>query len=257
MKLALFVLLFVVVWNPMSGTLVADEARSVNEAKRLMGEGAARLDRQDFSGALEMFKAAMDLVPNPKIDFGIGLALEGLNQNALAYEAFTRYLAGPQDDKVERWKEATQRQAALRERVVFLEVHSNTAPAHLDVNGRACGPLPLTSPVVLEPGSHTLTVRSSGRAWTQSVTGRAGERVVVRAEIVPLPQPPVAVSSSSHLLIADEPTTSAAPSGSRRVWLWAAAAFVVTGVVASAVVLSRQSEPQRVCATGLECIRAE
>ena len=242
-------------------TAVANPAQATSEAKRLMSAGAERLDKRDYKAALENFTAAMKLVPNAKIEFGIGLALEGLGESALAYEAFTRYLASPKDDKVERWQEATKRQTELRLRVVFLNVTADKQPATLSVNDKGTISLPLHNPVVLEPGVHKVRVDADGTSWTETINGTPGSTFVLKAHIT---SRPLAMPKAETSPLLGEPTLAArqsadaVPSGANgHFWIWSAAAVVVVGLVATAVVLSSSTRTERVCATGIECISAK
>lgn len=244
------------------GNVAAEPTHATSEAKRLMSAGAERLDKRDYKAALENFTAAMKLVPNAKIEFGVGLALEGLGENALAYEAFTRYLAGPKDDKVERWQEATKRQTELRLRLVFLNVTADKQPATLSVNDKGSISLPMGKPVVLEPGVHKVRVDADGTSWTETINGQPGSTYVLKAHIESrpvgyLPQAEAPPSFVEPSLTARQ-STEAVPTGSNgHIWMWSAAAVVVVGIVATAVVLSSSTKTERVCAMGIECISAK
>ena len=241
--------------------VAAEPTQGTSEAKRLMIAGAERLDKRDYKAALENFTAAMKLVPNAKIEFGIGLALEGLGENALAYEAFTRYLAGPKDDKAERWQGAIKRQTELRLRVVFLNVKADKQPATLSVNDKGTISLPLHNSVVLEPGIHKVRVDADGTSWTETINGQPGSTYVLKAHIT---SRQVAMPKAERSPLLGEPTLAArqsakaVPSNANgHVWIWSAAAVVVVGIVATAVVLSSSTKTERVCAMGIECISAK
>lgn len=259
MKLALVILTFLFGTPVGDGKELSPSTLAVSRAKQLMIDGGRSLELQDFGNALAKFNEAMTLVPNAKIEFGIGLAREGLGQHVLAYEAFTRYLSGP-DENRERQKEASKRQGELRNRVILLDVSSAVSDGLLAIDGGARVPLPLPRPVVLEPGEHKVIVKANGMEWTELIAGVAGESYVLapRSER----RPPIdqsslqiAVPASSDRtkqeFIKTEPVRS-----NHRIWLWTAAAALVA-ITTTAILLSSGSTTQRACSPDIECINAQ
>lgn len=239
------------------GVAMAQSTQDVSRAKKLMLDGGQYLELQEFAGALERFDEAMRLVPNSKIEFGIGLAREGLGQKGLAYEAFSRYLAGPDDENIERWRQASKHQAALRDQVVFVEVKLNNPHASLVVDGGPVMVLPLARPLVLEAGQHTIQVEAEGLIWKEAVPGVAGGKYVLTPNFQPKTPikdlSPSANGKDSFSDLSQTPTVTQ----NRSVWLWPAVGLVLAGVVATAILLSSGTSTQHACAPGIECINAK
>lgn len=236
---------------------MAQSTQDVSRAKKLMLDGGQYLELQEYAGALERFNEAMRLVPNSKIEFGIGLAHEGLGQHGLAYEAFSRYLAGPDDENIERWRQAAKRQANLRDQVVFVDVKLNNPRASLVVDGGPGPALPLVRPLVLEAGQHTIQVKVDGLEWKEVVPGVAGGKYVLTPHFKALtPVNKLSPSASSEDSLSELSQTPAVTQ-TRRTWLWPAVAIVFAGLVATAVLLSAGTSTQHACAPGIECINAK
>jgi hypothetical protein len=256
MKIIFLILASLIGLHLSEGVTMAQSTQDVSRAKKLMSEGGLYLELQEFEGALERFNDAMKLVPNSKIEFGIGLAREGLGQYGLAYEAFSRYLAGPDDENIERWRQAAKRQAELRDKVVLLEVKLNNPHASLVVDGGTAMPLPLVRPLVLEAGQHTLRVEADGLVWTEALAGVGGGKYVLTPRLTAHPvstdlAPPRNEDSSLEL------KQTPAVTQRRSIWLWPAVAVVVAGLAVTAVLLSAGTSTQYECAPGIECINAK
>jgi tetratricopeptide (TPR) repeat protein len=98
----------------------ADSSAAREEAKRLKDRGASALEQRDFAGALELFTRAYATYPSAKLRFNLGLAYDGLGQEAEALREFRGFLDGAPDAPMEARlfaaKRAVELERLLRER---------------------------------------------------------------------------------------------------------------------------------------------
>jgi hypothetical protein len=88
------------------------EAKARAEAKRLFQEGSERYDRADFSGAIEQFRHAYDVWPDPLMIFAMGQAQRLKGDCRAALECYSRFTREVEPSPVRR--EAEAHVAALR-----------------------------------------------------------------------------------------------------------------------------------------------
>ena len=197
---------------PTAGGAAPDKREA---ARAKLKEGAARMTEGDYAGALAAFEAAYALVPSPKIQFNIGAAYDALVRYAAAHDAFTRFLADPQDAPAETVAKARAHLAALDKKVARIAVTA-AAGSEVFVDGQPRGMTPLAAPIVVDSGAHAVTVRRGEARWSDDFTLGAGEeRPVVVAELaarppvvepgVPPPVPPAAMGTESGVVAVSPP----------------------------------------------------
>jgi tetratricopeptide (TPR) repeat protein len=155
--------------------------------------GSAYYQQGRYEEALREFEEAYRLSSEGRravLHYNIGLAHERLGHLTDAIDALRRYLEGsPNADDAEI---VTERMRTLQARLdstgIVLTVSEEGAGVVVD--GEARGTTPLTEPVRVTPGAHEVRVEKDGfHAVTIHVTVPAGERVTVRANLVPAAEP--------------------------------------------------------------------
>lgn len=240
----------------------AANAADKRHATALLKEGAKLLNSKDFAAALDKFQDAFRAVPNPKIQFNIGLALDGLDRPAEATRAYRKYLEGAPDEAAQPRSHARERLAALRARVTFLTVTTDLPGALVMVDGAEEGRVPLAEPVVLNPGPHQVVVQSpqGGAPWVRAIRGEPAGSVELYAKLseeappriappalVAAPAPAAPVAGLSETVPAPEPAPAPYRPLYTRGWVWGVAGGVVVAGVVAAVLLTRGGDTRFAC----------
>lgn len=156
-------------------------------AKKMLLEGAALVKRGDYEAALARFKAAYDLVPNPKIQYNLGIAYMGLERNAEAFEAFQTFLGDASEASTETITKARLYKESLLLKVCRLTVHSDVHGATITLDGRPRGTTPPAGEILLNAGTHSLVVAKDGvgTAFTKWFDATAGSALTIEANLLP------------------------------------------------------------------------
>jgi tetratricopeptide (TPR) repeat protein len=225
-----------------SGVAAAQPADPRAAALEQLKEGAERIDRSDYVGALAHFQEAHRLFPSPKIDFNIGLACQGLGRHAQALAAFQRFLDEANDATPEARAKAERNVATLEPLVAVVAVAFDRPGARVAVDGEQHGTTPLAHGVPLDPGEHELSVEHEGRRQAQRVRVVAGERRKLRFTTMATPAPPRAPAPESALTASAPAPLAAERPFYTKVWFWALAAAVVGGAAVATAAASRRTE---------------
>jgi tetratricopeptide (TPR) repeat protein len=232
---------------PTPGARAQDEAAKA-AARSLAQEGAGLFETGNFQGALDKFEQAYAQFPSPKLFFNMGLALRGLSRNVEALEAFERFLAEATDASGEHREQANTQAADLKSKLARITVDCNRPGAVVSIDGLKRGTIPLGRPLMVEPGSHRLTLTSDAGFTSSDFTAEAGQELsrIVTFELakapaesvvdVPKPQPEV-------LLPTQAPTPPPERDKiSRRTWYWIAGGAVLAATAATLIVLFTRSD---------------
>jgi len=170
-----------------------NESTRHEAAKALMRRGGELYAQGAYADALKSFRAAYELLPNPKIWFNVGQAALKLDDEVVAANAFSDFL----DHTLESADLVSQRRIA-REHLselgshlarVRVEVHPAAASVRFDghpLSGRA---------TFAAPGPHEISATADGFApEKQRLEVRAAELRSVPLQLQPLPSPPVATA---------------------------------------------------------------
>jgi hypothetical protein len=178
-----------------AGTVQAD-AKSEREARALFKEANRLLAEKDFVAALDMFRAAYNRWPNPKILLNIGTTLRSLGRDAEAADAYEKYLREGKPDP----KRKAEVDAILKElstRLAKLRIEVNEPGARVLVDGKVVGESPQAITLRVEGGTHTIVAEKQGYpAAAATVQIAAGQERVVELRLVqsgsaaPPPGPP-------------------------------------------------------------------
>lgn len=158
-----------------------DEA--VELARRVYGEGVAAYEQRRYEEAIELFKRAERLSPNPAFSFNIGAAYQNLANTELALRYFRDYLrqVPGAPDRAEVLARIRQLESRLAERgVQQVTIWTQPPNAAITIDGKAVGLSPWTGE--LPPGQHDVVVRLAGHHTMQ----RAFELPADRAIDIPI-----------------------------------------------------------------------
>lgn len=145
------------------------------EARERFDRGLGLFEKGDNAAALAEFKRAYELIPNPVVLYNMGLVYAAMNRPVEAADTLDRYLnqAGEKASADQR-RHATQvrdEQAARVARVMVVTDH----PATIEVDGVEAGRTPMTEPLRLPSGAHTLAALAPGYQPTRRALTLAGQ----------------------------------------------------------------------------------
>ena len=253
----------------------ATDPQGKTRAQRLLTEGSALYEKNDYAGALEKFTAAYAAYPSPKLMFNIGQADRDLSRPVEALEAFEKFLAGDTHSSPETTAEANSAVAELRSQLGQIRIDCETPGAEVSVDGKSVGLTPLSKLIWATPGRHQITASHENTPpvleYVDVTVGSVGTvtmqlrppAIPVAAE--PVPEPAVAPAAPKLDLEANlQPApanidleVSPAPSPAHkgwwlgRKWTWVAAgstALLAVGAVAAGVAMqSRFDSLEKSC----------
>jgi hypothetical protein len=151
----------------------AQDKRS--RARVLLVEGQKLIEAGEYGEALGRFEKAYALVPSPKIQYNFGLAYNGLDRRAEAMRAFQAFLADAGDAAPATVAKARDYVTKLSHKVGTLEFTGETTGTEVSIDGRSYA---TATEVLVDPGSHQVTVDKSGRPpFLKRLSIAAGERL--------------------------------------------------------------------------------
>ncbi len=157
--------------------------------------GLASYAEGEYVLALVEFERAYQLAPNYRVLYNIGQVRIQLGRYAKAREALEEYLKqGGEEVAADRKKGVQTDLEMLGERTATLNVYVNEDGADISVDGAVVGTSPLSVPLVVDAGEHTVRVHKQGFYDKSSQVTLAGrDEVEVRAELSKLPEAPQSV----------------------------------------------------------------
>ena len=179
------------------------DKKTRDAARKAYGDGEKAYTGGDYSGALDHFKKAYELIPTPHAQFWIGMSLAQMNRGDDAVKELEALLANPDASKIgdDKMAEAKKKLDELKGKMVG-EVSIATSPpgAQVTVDGQPqMGESPMT--LKLAPGRHKISVAASGYETKEmEVEIKAGDKLDQKIELsekaagpaTPPPEPPPA-----------------------------------------------------------------
>ena len=168
-----------------SPVLAQDEdARA--RARAEFSRGVSRYDAGDYQGALEAFQEAYRLAPHPSVRVNMANAYEQLDRPLEAMFHFERFLEEAENVRPEQRSEIDAALARLRGRIGEVTLDVQPPGATVVIDGTETRRAPLTEPVRMVPGTHTLEVAAEGYATIRrELIVEAGQPATVHVELVP------------------------------------------------------------------------
>jgi len=169
------------------------------EAGSHFDRGVELYSEGSLDAALAEFERAYELVPSYKLLFNLAQIQAERHEYGAAIGLLERYLAdGGEEISEARAAETRAELSKLRERVAELWVESDVEAAELFVNDALVGTLPLSAPVVLNPGISRLRVEKSGyRAATRELKVTGGDTPRLAMPLRPIVDEPSAPSEGA------------------------------------------------------------
>ncbi|HJL18473.1 MAG TPA: PEGA domain-containing protein, partial [Sandaracinaceae bacterium LLY-WYZ-13_1] len=166
-----------------------EEARA--QAAEHFDRGIAFFNEERYDAALAELARAHELAPAPATLYNLARVHAALGHAVQAAESYARYLEEAGDAiGARRRREVTEALAEQRSRIGRLTVRSDVRGATVAVDGVDVATTPLTEPIALSAGSHTVEVRAPGHETVRRAVAIAGESdtsvtVHLREEVVP------------------------------------------------------------------------
>ena len=166
-----------------------------------------------FSAALDELRTAYAVCPNFAVLYDIGQTQDRLGRPVEAIAALARYLRDGGDQVPPSRREQVQAQIALLEaNLAELSVATDRPGATVYVDGLEFGPLPLSQPVRLVAGTHTVSASTTdGEHVKLQVTVAEGERQTLELAFGPRLPPLGAVAPGTAASQDTDPTLRRVP----------------------------------------------
>jgi hypothetical protein len=178
--------------RPGRARLSRAQRKARSKALVLVRLGVTKLREGDYVAALELFSKAFRIYPSAKIQFNIGQTYKELGRYLDAIGAYEAYLRDTPTDTSEVLRNlARDNIRELFRKIAILRVRVSVEGARISIDGRPRGISPLTRPLRLMPGAHSMVVKKEG--YVTAVVDlqlRAGKRVT-RTVTLHKPRPKV------------------------------------------------------------------
>lgn len=149
-------------------------------ARNIFLEGNRLLKVPLFAQAAQKYQEALQLWQHPAIYYNLAIAQLNLVQPVEAYQSLEWAMAhGPEPlFSEERYKQAAEYRARLKEQLSVIEVSCEEAGAEVLLDGELLFTAPGSAEEIVLPGSHLLVARKAGLIpETKQVVASAGDRV--------------------------------------------------------------------------------
>jgi hypothetical protein len=165
--------------------LNADDAET---AKAKFNAGVAMFQRENYPAALKAFEDSYRLNPKLSVLYNIAMCQKALFRYVDSIKTFNRYLSkGEGQIPTTKKSKALAAVDEMKLLVGTLIVENAPAEAEVLVDGEKVGILPLASPVMVDPGDHTVHVVKLGfDSFETKISVDSGANLAVRAELEPL-----------------------------------------------------------------------
>ncbi|MBK6694165.1 MAG: PEGA domain-containing protein [Myxococcales bacterium] len=191
---------------------------TTKEARARFQEGVGRFDKGQYEAARAAFLQAYALRKHPAVLLNLAQSSLRSNRPLEAAKYFQQYLREATTATPAQRADAERGLAEARTKLGRLEV-SAPPGSEISVDGNVVGAAPLSEPVDVEAGNHTVKARlTDGSSETKSVSARAGEKLPVQLThtkdpaVAPVPVPATAPSPAP----APAPTPAPAPVAEER-----------------------------------------
>lgn len=145
------------------------------EARKQLGEGDAAARTKDWAKALDHYAKSNDAMPNVLALGGVANAQYQLGKVADAWASYDELLK-TYGDKLQRLQkaEAEARLKDLGARTGLMTINVDEPGANIEIDGRAFGQSPRTTPIRLPAGAHLVRVTKDGFAPFEKSTDAPG-----------------------------------------------------------------------------------
>jgi hypothetical protein len=156
------------------------------QAQQKAAQGAALADQGKHAEAVQLFRDAYQLYPNPGYLYNLGIAYQALGDDVQALRELETFLDKAQKVAPEFIADAVAQAREIRKRILIVEVRCSEAGALVAIDGKEAGRTPLGRSLRARPGLHRLVVSKPGFAsYEKEVVGQQGEELTVEATLRP------------------------------------------------------------------------
>ena len=244
--------------------LLSSRIGEAEEFEEIYHKGVSLYEKEMYSEAAQAFRDVYALRPDFQYLFNIGQCEFSLRRFDLALEAFSNYLKDGGDQVSPERREYVNKVIEKTQPLVgYLEIKE---PETFDiwVDNRPRGATPLSAPLFVMGGEHTLVLKSGNQTiFKKQVTVNNGETVTVeRPEDIP-PPPPLESAPAKTNAPEEEETKTPAPTAPSKpasplkpVGITLASvggAVLISGIVTGAVYLSKRNTLEDNCPTPSSC----
>jgi hypothetical protein len=174
-----------------------DDPTTTAAARERFKEGVAYFDRKEYEKARAAFLQAYALKKHPAVLLNLAQSELRSGHERDAATHFSQYLRDATDASTAERDAAQAGLVSARAALIEVVVSVDEPGAEIFVDGAAEGSSPLSDPLFLEPGSHSIEARKGDKRATQSVSGKAGERKESRLALA-VPSPLAAAPATSE-----------------------------------------------------------
>lgn len=182
---------------------------TVEAARQRFKEGVQFYDQHDYEKARLAFLQAYALKPHPSVLLNLAQSELRGGHPADAAAHFAQYLRENTEGSAAERKEAETAFSTARTKVAEVRLDVDTEGAEVSVDGEAKGKSPLSDPLYLMPGTHSIEARAGDQSGRTSLTVTAGQ------------------STTSQIRLS-QPSAAAAPAAAQRATTPAAGAETET-----------------------------
>jgi hypothetical protein len=192
-----------------AGTARAEDDATIEMARQRFREGVQFYDQHQFEKARLAFLQAYALKPHPSVLLNLAQSELRSGHPDDAATHFSQYLRVNTSATDAERQEMNAGYNIAKSRVGEVSLTVDPSGAQVVVDGADKGAAPLTDPLYLMPGSHTIEARSGDRKSAKSITLSAGQSVTVaitvRGNIAAAGAPSVAETPTAEAPETEEP----------------------------------------------------
>lgn len=155
-------------------TAYAQDDAVLKMARERFQEGVKYYDQKKYDEARAAFLQAYALKKHPAVLLNLAQSELHSGHEADAAKHFSEFLRESKDSSASEKADAKKGLAAAKSKVAEVNLRVNQADAEVFVDNKSQGKAPLSGPIYLKPGSHTLEARKNGKAGTVNVNAVAG-----------------------------------------------------------------------------------
>lgn len=119
-------------------------------------------DQGQHQHALDLFREAYALYPEPAYLYDIGVEYQAMGRDVEALDAYTRFLADPKSTPRGLVSHASELQADLEKRLGTIQLRGAPEAADVDIDDEPRGSVSLREPLRAKAGMHRVIVRRAG-----------------------------------------------------------------------------------------------
>ncbi|HMJ09752.1 MAG TPA: PEGA domain-containing protein [Polyangiaceae bacterium] len=153
-----------------ASSAAADETQSA----ALYQQGNELLRTHRYAEAVQRYRAALGEAKNTKALLNLSIALHQLNRNVEAADALAAYLEDPAHNP-EKVEFARALLATVTAKLATLRLETDASGAEVLIDGQSVGSTPLSEPLRLDPGRHSIVLKNSAGSTSETLQLAPGE----------------------------------------------------------------------------------